>query len=41
MGDGVLLAVAVFAVLRFYLREKGVFLEKKVCVWRKRCIFVG
>ena len=31
----------VFAVLRFYLREKGVFLEKKVCVWRKRCIFVG
>jgi len=25
----------------FYLREKGVFLEKKVCVWRKRCIFVG
>ena len=31
----------VFAFLRFYLREKGVFLEKKVCVWRKRCIFVG
>ena len=31
----------VFAILGFYLREKGVFLEKKVCVWRKRCIFVG
>ncbi len=31
----------VFTFLRFYLREKGVFLEKKVCVWRKRCIFVG
>ena len=30
-----------FTFLRFYLREKGVFLEKKVCVWRKRCIFVG
>ena len=30
-----------FAFLGFYLREKGVFLEKKVCVWRKRCIFVG
>ena len=42
MGDVVLLAVAVaVTVLRFYLREKGVFLEKKVCVWRKRCIFVS
>ena len=30
-----------FTFLRFYLREKGVFFEKKVCVWRKRCIFVG
>ena len=30
-----------FTFLGFYLREKGVFLEKKVCVWRKRCIFVG
>ena len=31
----------VFTFLLVYLREKGVFLEKKVCVWRKRCIFVG
>lgn len=41
-GGGYLrLRFYVFAFLGFYLREKGVFLEKKVCVWRKRCIFVS
>lgn len=41
MGFYLRLRFYVFAILGFYLREKGVFLEKKVCVWRKRCIFVG